>query len=167
VKHAAWSTRGRNGGRLYDGVSPGWTCERVIPQFEHYLLGHVKPRIFPPPELLVAKVHEKFDARLRLKDEGTSWVLVDLLSVQPVDRTGTSRVRGGAGASEESAGVALSEVRSRCRTHSDTRSPATASTSAFAACRHGAASGCGDLIGHVGAGRGGTARRNHRDGLTG
>ena len=33
----------------------------------------------PPPELLVAKVHEKFDDGLRLKDEGTRKLLGDLL----------------------------------------------------------------------------------------
>jgi chromate reductase, NAD(P)H dehydrogenase (quinone) len=43
------------------------------------LLGHVQARILPPPELLVAKVHERFDAGLRLKDEGTRKVLGDLL----------------------------------------------------------------------------------------
>jgi chromate reductase len=43
------------------------------------LLGHVQARILPPPELLVAKVHEKFDAGLRPNDEGTSRVLADLL----------------------------------------------------------------------------------------
>jgi chromate reductase len=43
------------------------------------LLGHVQARILPPPELLVAKAHERFDGGLRLKDEGTSRVLADLL----------------------------------------------------------------------------------------
>jgi chromate reductase len=43
------------------------------------LLGHVQARLLPPPELLLAKVHEKFDAELRLKDEGTRKVLGDLL----------------------------------------------------------------------------------------
>jgi chromate reductase, NAD(P)H dehydrogenase (quinone) len=43
------------------------------------LLGHVQARILPPPELLVAKAHERFDAELRLKDEGTRRVLADLL----------------------------------------------------------------------------------------
>jgi hypothetical protein len=87
--------------------------------------------------------------------------------VQPVDRTGTSRVGGGAGGSETIAWVDLSEIRAWSRVHPDTRSPSPASTSASAVCHHGAASGCGELIGHVGAGRGVTARRNHRNGLTG
>jgi chromate reductase, NAD(P)H dehydrogenase (quinone) len=43
------------------------------------LLAHVQARVLPPPELLVAKAHERFDARLRLKDEGTRKVLGDLL----------------------------------------------------------------------------------------
>jgi chromate reductase len=43
------------------------------------LLGHVQARILPPPELLVAKAHERFDAGLRLKDEGTRKVLNELL----------------------------------------------------------------------------------------
>jgi chromate reductase len=43
------------------------------------LLGHVQARVLPPPELLVAKAHERFDAGLRLKDESTRRVLADLL----------------------------------------------------------------------------------------
>jgi len=43
------------------------------------LLGHVQARVLPPPELLVARAHERFDAGLRLKDEGTRRVLGDLL----------------------------------------------------------------------------------------
>ncbi|HEX7335939.1 MAG TPA: NAD(P)H-dependent oxidoreductase [Gemmatimonadales bacterium] len=44
------------------------------------ILGHVQARVLPPPELLVAKAHERFDAGLRLKDEGTRKVLGDLLA---------------------------------------------------------------------------------------
>ena len=43
------------------------------------LLGHVQARVLPPPELLVARAHERFDAGLRLVDEGTRRVLADLL----------------------------------------------------------------------------------------
>jgi chromate reductase len=43
------------------------------------LLGHVQARVLPPPELLVARAHERFDPGLRLKDEGTRKVLGDLL----------------------------------------------------------------------------------------
>jgi chromate reductase len=44
------------------------------------VLGHVQARVLPPPELLVAKAHERFDTGLRLKDEGTRKVLGDLLA---------------------------------------------------------------------------------------
>jgi Predicted flavoprotein len=43
------------------------------------LLGHTRALLLPPPELLVAKAHEKFDARLRLTDEGTRGVLRTVL----------------------------------------------------------------------------------------
>jgi chromate reductase len=43
------------------------------------LLGHVQARVLPPPELLVATAHERFDAGLRLSNEGTRRVLADLL----------------------------------------------------------------------------------------
>lgn len=43
------------------------------------VLGHVQARVLPPPELLVARAHERFDAELRLKDETTRKVLGDLL----------------------------------------------------------------------------------------
>jgi chromate reductase len=43
------------------------------------VLGHIQARVLPPPELLVAKAHERFDAELRLKDETTRKVLGDLL----------------------------------------------------------------------------------------
>jgi chromate reductase len=44
------------------------------------LLGHVHARVLPPPELLVARAHERFDRELRLTDEGTRKVLGDLLA---------------------------------------------------------------------------------------
>jgi chromate reductase, NAD(P)H dehydrogenase (quinone) len=43
------------------------------------LLGHVRARVLPPPELLVARAHERFDKNLRLTDESTRKVLGDLL----------------------------------------------------------------------------------------
>jgi chromate reductase len=43
------------------------------------VLGHVQTRVLPPPELLVARAHERFDAALRLTDESTRRVLSDLL----------------------------------------------------------------------------------------
>ena len=44
------------------------------------ILAHVQVRVLPPPELLVSKAHERFDADLRLRDEGTRKVLGDLLA---------------------------------------------------------------------------------------
>jgi chromate reductase len=44
------------------------------------VLGHVQARVLPPPELLIAKAHERFDAGLRLADESTRRVLSDLLA---------------------------------------------------------------------------------------
>jgi chromate reductase, NAD(P)H dehydrogenase (quinone) len=43
------------------------------------LLGHVHARVLPPPELLVARAHERFDKNLRLTHESTRQVLGDLL----------------------------------------------------------------------------------------
>jgi chromate reductase len=43
------------------------------------ILGHVQARVLPPPELLLAKAHERFDMELRLTDESTCRVLGDLL----------------------------------------------------------------------------------------
>jgi chromate reductase len=43
------------------------------------ILNHVQARVLPPPELLVAKAHERFDQELRLTDEGTRKVLGNLL----------------------------------------------------------------------------------------
>jgi chromate reductase len=43
------------------------------------LLGHVRSRVLPPPELLVAKAHERFDSNLRLTDEGTRRILEQML----------------------------------------------------------------------------------------
>jgi chromate reductase len=43
------------------------------------ILGHVHARVLPPPELLVAQAHLRFDAGLRLADESTRRILVSLL----------------------------------------------------------------------------------------
>lgn len=43
------------------------------------LLSHVQGRVLPPPELLVARAHERFDKTLRLTDESTRDVLAKLL----------------------------------------------------------------------------------------
>jgi chromate reductase len=43
------------------------------------ILSHVRARVLPPPELLVARAHERFDRELRLTDEATRRVLAQLL----------------------------------------------------------------------------------------
>jgi chromate reductase len=43
------------------------------------LLTHAHARVLPPPELLVASAHQRFDAELRLTHEATRGVLTDLL----------------------------------------------------------------------------------------
>jgi chromate reductase, NAD(P)H dehydrogenase (quinone) len=43
------------------------------------LLSHVHARLLPPPELLIASAHERFDKSLRLNDESTRQVLAQLL----------------------------------------------------------------------------------------
>jgi len=43
------------------------------------ILSHVQARVLPPPELLVARAHERFDKELRLTDETTRRILRDLL----------------------------------------------------------------------------------------
>ncbi len=43
------------------------------------LLGHVRALVLPPPELLIARAHERFDSKLQLTDESTRKVLGDLL----------------------------------------------------------------------------------------
>lgn len=43
------------------------------------ILNHVQARVLPPPELLVAKAHERFDKELKLRDETARKVLADLL----------------------------------------------------------------------------------------
>lgn len=43
------------------------------------LLSHVHARVLPPPELLIASAHERFDKSLRLTDESTRDVLEKLL----------------------------------------------------------------------------------------
>lgn len=43
------------------------------------VLGHVQARVLPPPELLLARAHERFDSELRLTDESTRVVLTSLL----------------------------------------------------------------------------------------
>jgi chromate reductase len=43
------------------------------------ILGHVQARVLPPPELLVARAHDRFNAELELTDESTRKILINLL----------------------------------------------------------------------------------------
>jgi chromate reductase len=43
------------------------------------LLTHAQARVLPPPELLVARAHERFNRELRLTDESTRRILGELL----------------------------------------------------------------------------------------
>jgi chromate reductase len=61
------------------GASPSQIGTARAQHHLRQLLGHVHARVLPPPELLVAKAHERFDAGLDLKDEATRKVLADLL----------------------------------------------------------------------------------------
>jgi chromate reductase, NAD(P)H dehydrogenase (quinone) len=61
------------------GASPSQVGTARAQSHLRQLLGHVHARTLPPPELLVARAHEKFDAELRLADEGTRRVLAALL----------------------------------------------------------------------------------------
>jgi chromate reductase, NAD(P)H dehydrogenase (quinone) len=61
------------------GASPSQIGTARAQTHLRQLLGHVHARVLPPPELLVARAHERFDAELRLTDETTRKVLGDLL----------------------------------------------------------------------------------------
>lgn len=62
------------------GASPGQVGTARAQLHLRQLLGHVHARTLPPPELLVARAHERFDARvLRLTHEATRGVLAALL----------------------------------------------------------------------------------------
>ncbi len=61
------------------GASPSQIGTARAQQHLRQLLGHVHARTLPPPELLVATAHERFDRELRLTHEGTRRVLAALL----------------------------------------------------------------------------------------
>lgn len=61
------------------GASPSQVGAARAQLHLRQLLGHVRARVLPPPELLVARAHQRFDADLRLTDESTRRVLADLL----------------------------------------------------------------------------------------
>jgi chromate reductase, NAD(P)H dehydrogenase (quinone) len=61
------------------GASPSQVGTARAQTHLRQLLTHTHARVLPPPELLVARAHERFDQDLRLTDEGTRKVLRDLL----------------------------------------------------------------------------------------
>jgi chromate reductase, NAD(P)H dehydrogenase (quinone) len=61
------------------GASPSQIGTARAQHHLRQILGHVHARTLPPPELLVARAHERFDKDLRLTDESTRKVLRELL----------------------------------------------------------------------------------------
>jgi chromate reductase, NAD(P)H dehydrogenase (quinone) len=61
------------------GASPSQAGTARAQLHLRQILNHVQARVLPPPELMVARAHERFDKELRLKDEGTRKVLGELL----------------------------------------------------------------------------------------
>ena len=61
------------------GASPSQVGTARAQLHLRQLLAHTRARVLPPPELLVASAHQRFDAELRLVDETTRRVMGDLL----------------------------------------------------------------------------------------
>jgi chromate reductase, NAD(P)H dehydrogenase (quinone) len=61
------------------GASPSQVGTARAQLHLRQVLAHTHARVLPPPELLVASAHKRFDAELRLVDESTRRVLGDLL----------------------------------------------------------------------------------------
>ena len=61
------------------GASPSQVGTARAQLHLRQLLGHVRALVLPPPELLIARAHERFDSNLRLTHESTRKVLGDLL----------------------------------------------------------------------------------------
>jgi chromate reductase, NAD(P)H dehydrogenase (quinone) len=61
------------------GASPGQIGTARAQLYLRQILNHVHARILPPPELLVAQAHQRFDADLRLTHEPTRLVLRQML----------------------------------------------------------------------------------------
>jgi len=61
------------------GASPGQVGTARAQLHLRALLGHVQARTMPPPDLLVAAAHERFDAELRLTHEPTRALLATQL----------------------------------------------------------------------------------------
>lgn len=62
------------------GASPSQVGTARAQLHLRQLLAHTHARVLPPPELLLASAHRRFDAELRLIDETTRRVLHDLLT---------------------------------------------------------------------------------------
>ena len=61
------------------GASPSQVGTARAQLHLRQVLSHVQARVLPPPELLLARAHERFDAELRLTDENTRLLLAGLL----------------------------------------------------------------------------------------
>jgi chromate reductase len=61
------------------GASPSQVGTARAQLHLRQILGHAQARVLPPPELLLARAHERFDSELRLTDDGTRRVLASLL----------------------------------------------------------------------------------------
>jgi chromate reductase len=61
------------------GASPSQVGTARAQLHLRQILGHAQARVLPPPELLVARAHQRFDAELRLTDEATRRIMADLL----------------------------------------------------------------------------------------
>jgi chromate reductase len=61
------------------GASPSQVGTARAQLHLRQVLAHIQARVLPPPELLVARAHERFDPELRLTDETTRRIMADLL----------------------------------------------------------------------------------------
>ncbi|HXY30629.1 MAG TPA: NAD(P)H-dependent oxidoreductase [Gemmatimonadaceae bacterium] len=61
------------------GASPSQIGTARAQPHLRQILGHAGARVLPPPELLVASAHQRFDAELRLTHEPTRIVMATLL----------------------------------------------------------------------------------------
>ena len=61
------------------GASPSQVGTARAQLHLRQILGHAQARVLPPPELLLARAHERFDSELRLTDDSTRRVLTSLL----------------------------------------------------------------------------------------
>ena len=57
------------------GASPAQVGTARAQLHLRQVLGHMQARVLPPPELLVARAHERFDKELRLTDDTTRRIL--------------------------------------------------------------------------------------------